>query len=92
MTFQQCADSYIKDHRAGWRNGKHVEQWDERLSHRREPGKVEGASRAIHPRCPALGDLQIEPATVGPGAFALDTLSAVNRPVVRAMSSPQGYP
>jgi integrase len=28
MTFQQCADRYIKDHRAGWRNGKHVEQWE----------------------------------------------------------------
>jgi integrase len=28
ITFQQCADRYIKDHRAGWRNGKHVEQWE----------------------------------------------------------------
>jgi integrase len=31
MTFQQCADRYIKDHRAGWRNGKHVEQWESSL-------------------------------------------------------------
>jgi integrase len=31
ITFQQCADNYIKDHRAGWRNGKHVEQWESSL-------------------------------------------------------------
>jgi len=26
-TFQQCAESYIKAHRAGWRNTKHAYQW-----------------------------------------------------------------
>jgi integrase len=31
MTFQQCADRYIKDHRAGWRNAKHAEQWESSL-------------------------------------------------------------
>jgi len=31
MTFQECADRYIKDHRAGWRNAKHAEQWESSL-------------------------------------------------------------
>jgi integrase len=31
MTFQQCADRYIKDHRAGWRHAKHAEQWESSL-------------------------------------------------------------
>jgi integrase len=31
MTFQQCADRYIKDHRSGWRNAKHAEQWESSL-------------------------------------------------------------
>jgi integrase len=26
-TFAECADAYIKVHRAGWRNGKHAAQW-----------------------------------------------------------------
>src|SRR5262249_7914250 len=26
ITFKQCADAYIKSHRAGWRNGKHATQ------------------------------------------------------------------
>lgn len=27
MTFQVCAEAYIAAHRAGWKNGKHAEQW-----------------------------------------------------------------
>jgi integrase len=32
MTFRQCADSYIKAHRAGWRNAKHAAQWEATLA------------------------------------------------------------
>ena len=28
MTFKQCADAYIKAHRAGWKNPKHAAQWE----------------------------------------------------------------
>jgi integrase len=31
MTFDQCAAEYIKDHRAGWKNAKHAEQWQSTL-------------------------------------------------------------
>lgn len=27
LTFEQCADAYIKAHEAGWRNAKHGQQW-----------------------------------------------------------------
>lgn len=27
ITFEQCAEAYIAEHRAGWKNGKHAEQW-----------------------------------------------------------------
>jgi integrase len=27
VTFQECAETYIKSHRAGWRNEKHAGQW-----------------------------------------------------------------
>lgn len=27
VTFEQCAEAYIAEHRAGWKNGKHAEQW-----------------------------------------------------------------
>jgi integrase len=27
VTFEYCGDSYIKDHKAGWRNEKHAAQW-----------------------------------------------------------------
>jgi len=37
MTFKQCADAYIKDHRAGWRNGKHAAQWQATLATYAEP-------------------------------------------------------
>jgi integrase len=31
MSFRQCAESYIKMHRKGWRNPKHAEQWPSSL-------------------------------------------------------------
>jgi integrase len=31
MTFDQCAEAYIKAHRAGWRNAKHAGQWEATL-------------------------------------------------------------
>ncbi len=31
MTFQACAESYIKSHSAGWRNLKHARQWENTL-------------------------------------------------------------
>lgn len=31
-TFDQCAAAYIESHRAGWRNGKHAEQWTATLN------------------------------------------------------------
>jgi integrase len=27
MTFDQCAEAYIRAHRGGWKNAKHAEQW-----------------------------------------------------------------
>ena len=27
VTFKECAEAYIKAHRAGWRNSKHAAQW-----------------------------------------------------------------
>jgi len=32
VTFKQCAESYIKAHRAGWRNPKHAAQWEATLA------------------------------------------------------------
>jgi len=32
MTFDQCAEAYIKAHRAGWRNAKHAAQWTATLA------------------------------------------------------------
>ncbi|HLG87786.1 MAG TPA: integrase arm-type DNA-binding domain-containing protein [Alphaproteobacteria bacterium] len=32
ITFQDCADRYIKAHRAGWRNEKHAAQWTTTLT------------------------------------------------------------
>jgi hypothetical protein len=31
MTFDQCATVYIEDHKVGWKNGKHAEQWQSTL-------------------------------------------------------------
>lgn len=32
MTFEQCAEAYIEAHKAGWRNAKHIWQWENSLS------------------------------------------------------------
>ncbi len=37
MTFKQCAEAYIKAHRAGWRNDKHAAQWSATLATYAEP-------------------------------------------------------
>jgi integrase len=37
MTFKQCAESYIKAHRSGWRNAKHAAQWEATLATYAEP-------------------------------------------------------
>src|SRR5207237_1022200 len=31
MTFRDCASAYIEAHRAGWKNAKHVYQWNATL-------------------------------------------------------------
>jgi integrase len=31
-TFEECARTYIETHRAGWKNAKHIEQWENTLS------------------------------------------------------------
>ena len=37
ITFKQCAETYIKAHRAGWRNAKHAAQWETTLATYAEP-------------------------------------------------------
>jgi integrase len=37
ITFKQCAEAYIKAHRAGWRNAKHAAQWSSTLATYAEP-------------------------------------------------------
>jgi integrase len=37
ITFKECAESYIKSHRAGWRNDKHAGQWEATLATYAEP-------------------------------------------------------
>jgi integrase len=32
MTFKQCAESYINAHKAGWKNPKHLQQWQNTLT------------------------------------------------------------
>jgi hypothetical protein len=32
ITFKQCAEGYVKAHRAGWRNAKHAAQWETTLA------------------------------------------------------------
>jgi len=32
ITFQQCADAYIKAHRSAWRSARHADQWSATLS------------------------------------------------------------
>jgi hypothetical protein len=47
ITFKQCAEAFIKAHRAGWRNAKHAAQWDATLATYAEPiiGALPVASR-----------------------------------------------
>lgn len=46
MTFKQCAEAYIKAHRAGWKNPKHADQWGATLETYAYPilGKLDVAS------------------------------------------------
>ena len=37
ITFAECAQNYIKSHRAGWQNPKHVQQWQNTLAAYAEP-------------------------------------------------------
>jgi hypothetical protein len=37
VMFKECAESYVKAHRAGWRNGKHAAQWQATLATYAEP-------------------------------------------------------
>jgi integrase len=37
ITFRECAETYIKSHRAGWRNEKHAGQWEATLATYAEP-------------------------------------------------------
>jgi integrase len=37
ITFKECAEAYIKAHRAGWRNRKHARQWEVTLATYAEP-------------------------------------------------------
>lgn len=32
LTFDECADAYIRSHRAGWKNPKHADQWANTLA------------------------------------------------------------
>lgn len=32
LTFKDCADRYIDSHRAGWKNAKHAQQWENTLA------------------------------------------------------------
>jgi integrase len=32
ITFEQCARAYVEAHRAGWKNAKHAQQWENTLS------------------------------------------------------------
>jgi hypothetical protein len=31
MTFKQCAEAYIAANKYGWKNAKHVQQWENTL-------------------------------------------------------------
>ena len=37
ITFSKCVEDYIKSHRAGWQNAKHVQQWENTLASYAEP-------------------------------------------------------
>lgn len=37
LTFKDCAEKYIKAHRAGWKNAKHAQQWENTLEQHAHP-------------------------------------------------------
>lgn len=37
LTFEQCADAYIKAHEAGWKNAKHGQQWKNTIAQHANP-------------------------------------------------------
>ena len=37
LTFKQCSEAYIKAHRAGWKNAKHCQQWENSLARHAHP-------------------------------------------------------
>jgi integrase len=37
ITFAKCAEDYIQSHRAGWRNAKHAQQWENTLATYAQP-------------------------------------------------------
>jgi integrase len=37
ITFKQCAEAYINSHRAGWRDVKHIQQWQNTIATYAEP-------------------------------------------------------
>jgi integrase len=47
MTFDQCAETYMATHRAGWRNPKHAEQWRSTLATYVSPAFGKLAAQAI---------------------------------------------
>jgi integrase len=50
MTFRQCAEAYIRGHRAGWQNAKHSAQWATTLEHYAYPviGDLPVAAVGLH--------------------------------------------
>jgi integrase len=55
ITFEQCAQAYVQAHRLGWKNAKHVQQWQNTLSTYAYPVfgslPVAGVDTALVMRC-----------------------------------------
>jgi hypothetical protein len=55
LTFQECAHAYVEAHRAGWKNAKHAQQWENTLSTYAYPMfgslPVAGVDTALVMRC-----------------------------------------
>jgi integrase len=47
MTFKQCADAYIKANRGGWKNDKHVAQWEATFNETKRGKRVYPAATAV---------------------------------------------
>jgi integrase len=72
-TFKECAEAYIKAHRGGWKNRKHVAQWENTLRDYAyhwpaDAGKAEGERR------PLLRDLLVSQIDT---ALVLQTLEPI---------------